>query len=180
MLGRLIASCFFVILSTLPASAFTDAETGLAVDLPQGRFAVSRAETAAPNDVAIDVELVGFDFPGTDQPGCQVTFLTIPANTALPQAQINEGMRRAVDISAGLLSGFLNVHSVELFDYAGIVGHEAITAPKGQDTLRARIVMLIMDTPRGRTSIICAGPTEELERLRDIARTVRDGVTPPS
>ena len=42
-----------------------------------------------------------------------------------------------------------------------------------------RIVLYIMETPRGRTAVNCSGNAETLAKAMSTYDLIRDGVTPP-
>lgn len=179
MLKRLFVTCLFTAAAAVPAMALTDEQSGLTLDLPEDRFVMAKIDAVVPNDVTFSVAPVRDEGNGPETAECQVSFVTIPGNATYEQSQINDFAAITINEMAGQFSAAFSVHSMDLFDHRGIAGQETIGAPQGIDVLRARLVMLTMETPRGRTSVYCAGPTEQLDHLLQVTRAIRDGVTPP-
>ena len=180
MIWRFLAICLVAaIASTGPAAAFTVPGLGLTIDLPEEQFVVRGKEPPAGVDMAYTI-LAGPETPSLEAEFyCQVNFTFFQPNNKFSQQELNVVAEPIMDQLAGEFSQVFAVQTMEVFTHRGVKGHQTIVGPLGRDVLRVRMALLTMDTPPGRTAISCAGPTEKLETLVELANAILDGVTPP-
>jgi hypothetical protein len=162
------------------AQSISDPQTGLAVTAPAGYIARS-APPRARYSAVIEVKR------GADRDtGCKVAFQPNAQSLSMSQAQINElagtPERRAV-IESSLGSLYL-VAAVEQVEHDGALGAVATAAFKPLPGLPARAgdmisVFYILETPTGRTTIVCVSEREVFAERRSEFDAVLRGVTLP-
>lgn len=165
-----------------PAFAAEDAETGLAVNLPE-TFVVEAAESPPPYNVTFGVK------SASDEPApltgekylCQVSFQDVPANADLTIEKINEqiGSPSWVAMAKDGMSSIFDFVSDASFELDGYKGHEFIGKPKQKNAEHVRLVLSMVETAKGRTAISCVTDADRLDAVLPAFHTIRDGVTPP-
>jgi hypothetical protein len=170
-------------ITPLLAAPVRDAATGLSVDPPAGYAAnaVPATQGQAPG-ARIAIRRTQ-DNP---QFGCQAAFAPASQNARLSQAQINETMgqsdwREAAQKAVSTLYTILSTELVE----NGAVRATVMVAdlkpdsrlPAGAD--RIRTYFAIMETPRGRTNLVCVAEKDSFPARRAEFDAILRGTTAP-
>jgi hypothetical protein len=180
MFGMMIGVVF--VLSSVVAAAQTvsDSQTGLAVTPPPGytaKAAPSRGRYTAVIEVKSDRDR---------DTGCRVAFHPIAQNSGLNQAQINvlagTTERRAVIEST--LGSLYQVTDIDQVEHAGVRGSVATATLKPLSGIPARAsdmisVFYLLETPPGRTMIVCVSEKQALIQRRNEFDALLAGVTLP-
>lgn len=166
-----------------PALAVEDAATGLAVSLPSADFTVEPsslrggyAASFGVNAVSGKPSLVGGQYL------CDVGFEPNPQSAEISQSDINTEVEKPewADMIAESMAVFFKFIDRQSFSLAGASGVEFIAIPNARDGETIRIVVSMLETPHGRTTVSCATSTDQLEEALPIFRAIRAGVTPPA
>ncbi|HWV21149.1 MAG TPA: hypothetical protein VN036_08980 [Devosia sp.] len=171
------------VLLAAPALAGEDAETGLAVTLPDA-FVVEAAPSPPPYNVTFGVKSASDD-PATltgEKYLCQVSFQSVPANAGLTRERINEqiGSPGWIAMAKDGMSSIFDFVSDSSFKLDGYKGHEFIGMPKQKNAEHVRLVLSMVETAKGRTAVSCVTDAERLDAVLPTFHTIRDGVTPPA
>ncbi|WP_064710152.1 hypothetical protein [Rhizobium bangladeshense] len=161
-----------------------DPASGLKINLSSD-FVVKRDLAKDPAfDVLFGIDPAFGQSPpvGTSNYLCGVTFRAASENAGATQAQINEmiaGEQWNVQARRSL-SANIALETAIAFDIDGITGVEFTGIPKvGADHEKVRLMMSMLETPKGRTTITCATTKARFEGVMPMFRTIRDGVSPP-
>ena len=177
-----------VILSSLLAQPvlaqdrFRDASTGFAITVP-APFAVERTKRRQ-FDVGVGLRTTTGSPPlvGTGQFICEAGFKAASQNNDLTREEINDFIqqpewRKLARATIGLV---FNVTKERTFMLAGFRGVEYQARPKfGPGAEDVRTLISIIETPKGRTSIICLTNKKTFQSSLALFRSVRNGVTLP-
>lgn len=161
------------------AEPVRDEASGLVITAPAGytaqkidggyRYAASYAvRKADPND-----------------PGCRVGFQVSPQNAGLSQAEINAFTAKPEwnDLIKATLALYYDVLSVQPFEQDGLSGAAVVGDIKpveGQPTLgEARSYFVLLDTPKGRTTVVCVAGRAQFDARRPEFEAVARSVQPP-
>lgn len=157
-----------------------DEATGLAVDPPPG-YAAHRTDAGQRYAAAFDIRK-----PDPSEPGCRVGFQESPQNAGLTQDQINAftAKKEWNDLIRATLALYYDVVSVEPFEQAGLAGAAVvgdIKPAEGQPpaNANARSYFVLLDTPRGRTTVVCVTAKEQFDQHRAEFEAVARSVQPP-
>ena len=178
------ASSLVLVAAILAAPAFAaeDAETGLAVTLPD-TFVVEAVESPPPYNVTFGVKSASDDpAPLTGEKYlCQVSFQSVPGNADLTEEKINEqiGSPSWVAMAKEGMASIFDFVSDSSFELDGYKGHEFIGKPKQKNAEHVRLVLSMVETAKGRTAISCVTDADRLDAVLPTFHTIRDGVTPP-
>ncbi|MBE9606921.1 hypothetical protein IAI18_18815 [Acetobacteraceae bacterium H6797] len=163
------------------AQPVMDNATGLAVNPPAGYQA--RQMPAGAGQTARIVMRRASDAADT---GCMAGFNDAKSLPGTTQAQINaEYEKRDMEaVAREAIGGIYDVRSTGRFDHAGVHGLLMVAdirplpniPPRSQ---QVRSMMVMLDTPKGRTTIVCVGEKAEFDaRLAEYEQVARS-VTPP-
>ena len=162
------------------AQTVSDLQSGLAVKPPAGytaKAAPGRGRYTAVIEVKRDSER---------DTGCKVAFHPIEQNSGLNQAQINALVdtpeRRAVIEST--LGTLYQVTDMEQVQHAGVRGSVATATLKPLPGLPTRAsemisVFYLLETPTGRTTIVCVADKQTIMQRRNEFDAVLKGVALP-
>jgi len=165
------------------AERVTDPATGLSVDPPDG-YAAQIAPPRPPNTAVIAVRR------GDDRDtGCQVAFRPAPENAQFTQAQLNAAVQQSTwrDNTTRTLGTIYDIDHSEPLPHAGIEGFlvEGMVRMRPGIPERAREIrnlFVILETPVGRTTLVCVGETADFAARRagflDIIRSTRPSAAP--
>lgn len=184
MSGRNLACAVLLAVVCAPAIAaepVRDEATGLSIAPPAG-YVATRAESDARYAAVYAVQKK--DEVDT---GCKVAFQPAVANPEQPLSQddINRFTRQKewTDLIRATLALRYNVASVEAFDHQGLMGAQVVAdfkpiegEPKTEDV---RSYLVVVDTPKGRTTIVCVGDKKTFEGRRKEFEAVARSVSPP-
>ncbi|WBL81353.1 hypothetical protein I3J27_13335 [Bradyrhizobium xenonodulans] len=162
------------------AETWSDAASGLRINPPAG-YTVHPMSLTAPFSVRASVKE-----PGDRDTGCQVAFEPLPQNARLSQADINRiaGDADWRERARWSIAAFSNVSEEQPYTQSGIVGVSMIAEMKptfaAPDRAKAlRNFMAILETAKGRTTIICTAEKEAFEHRRAAFLEAAHGVEPP-
>ena len=162
------------------AEPLSDPESGFAVDPPPGYTA-----TIIPPR---DKYSVGFEVKKADDDkdtGCQVAFQPAPQNADLSQQEINDLATSPewIDLARSTLSLVYDVRSADPFEHAGVRGlalvgdfKTEIDAPRAHEV---RSLLIILETPKGRVTVVCVGEKTTFDARRPEFESVARATTLP-
>lgn len=185
MLKALFPALAVTVLCAHPAFAVEDSATGLKVELSDDFIVEVAPFPVTPQyDVLIGVNAASGQPPivGNSDYLCGVAFVTAPQNAKLSQAEINAmidtpewGMQARAAMEA-----LMTFSTTEPFQLGDATGAEFVATPKiGPDHDNVRLVLSLVETPKGRTVVTCTATASTLKKAMPVFRTIRDGVTPP-
>lgn len=157
-----------------------DAATGLKVTV-DGDYLVEAWDLQQPYTAMIAVSgRNGHPFvPGETAPICIVAFQPLPDNAGTTQAQINANVPQWGKAVEAELAPALRFEAQETFEQNGLIGYQMITSPKGATSAKMRIVLSVLETPKGRTVVNCSGDAQTLTQAMPTYNLIRAGVTAP-
>lgn len=167
----------------VPAFAMEDEATGLAVELPEAEFTIEPSALTGQytanfgvNTVSGEPSLIGGKYL------CEVGFQPGPKNAGLSQDEINASVEAPewVTMAQGTMSSIFDFDGAEQFELAGATGYQFIAIPKQAGAQDVRVVLTMIETPKGRTAISCATNAQQLDKALPVFRAIRQGVTPPA
>jgi hypothetical protein len=170
-----------LLLSTAAQAApLRDGVTGLSVTPPPGYV----AEALVPGGG--HTARFAVRRPGETDVGCQVGFSPAPRNAVLSQTQINTMIDSDAwqDVAKAALAPVYDVTGAATADHAGIRNLILLADFKPRRELpptarEMRTYFAIMETPRGRTSIVCVGRKGEFSARRVEFDAVTLGTSTP-
>lgn len=169
-------------LAPLPALAFEDAATGFAFRAPPGF--VEAPTTRARFDAGVAVDVTG-GFPpiaGTSKHLCEAGFKAAAQNARLTQRQINARAadpKRLEQVKV-ILGVAFDVTAIRPDGAGEVLGAEIEAKPKiGPDHENIRVYLAIFETPKGRTTLICATTKDAWAKALPMFRDIRSGLTLP-
>lgn len=177
------AAAAFVFACLAPAFAqpVTDTASGLSATPPPGYTA--ELSQPRPRYVADISVRRAEDRPGM---GCRVGFQSAPQNNSLTQAQINEQSAKPEwrNLIRATMELIYNVTSIDSFEHDGIKGAVVIALIKPRDGLPPeaadiRNFLVMLETPKGRTNIVCVALKDSFETRRSEFEQVVRGATAP-
>lgn len=159
---------------------WSDAGSGLRINTPPG-YAIHPMSLSPPFAVRVAVK------EATDHDtGCQVAFEPLPQNARLSQADINRIASEPDwrERARWSIATFSDVSEEQPYSQDGIVGVSMIAEMKSTfaapDRAKAlRNFMAILETPKGRTTIVCTAEKEKFDGRRAAFLDVARGVEPP-
>ena len=162
--------------------SLSDPASGLAVSV-EGDYVVENWDLQAPYTAMIAVKgRNGHPFiPGeTMAPICVAAFQPLPENASATQAEINASVPEWVAQVEAIMAQAVRFEAREPFESKGLSGYRFVTTPLGPAfPAKMRLVLYVMETPRGRTLVNCSADAETLARAMPTYDLIRDGVTPP-
>jgi hypothetical protein len=176
------AGALAIFITSIPAIAepISDPATGFAVTAPPGY--VAQASTSSGRyTVAFNVKK-----PDDKDTGCLLGFLHIPAKAKFTQAEINAYSAKPdwANEIRNAFSRLYDITSLDPFEHAGAVGSVIVAdrkmppgTPARAGEIRAWLVVL--ETPKGRTSMACIAEKASFEARRSEFQAVARGVTLP-
>ncbi len=163
----------------LARSPFADPSTGFGID-PPAPF-VAEPTSRRQFDVGVGVKsTTGQPAPaGTGAYVCEAGFKAAPQNNALTRAEINAQMDKPewANLARAAIELAFNVTAQQRFTLQGFRGIEFRGSPKaGPGHENARMFMSMVETPKGRVTMVCiterAGFDRALARFRAIRATL--------
>jgi hypothetical protein len=162
------------------AEPWSDAGSGLRIN-PPSDYAVRPMSPTAPFSVRVAVKE-----PGDRDTGCQVAFEALPQNARLSQTEINRIASEPDwrERARWSIAAFSDVSEEQPYHQSDIIGVSLIAEMKptfaAPDRAKAlRNFMAILETPKGRTTIVCTAEKEKFESRRAAFLDVVQGVEPP-
>ena len=177
---RLLAIALPFWAAAATAAPLRDAATGLSVDPPPGYNAAAVPPSGAQ---AARFALRRSDDQDT---GCQLAYVSAPQNAGLTQAQINDLTRTPAlqGVARARLSPVYDVREQSLFEHGGILRVTLVADLRPRDGLPARALALrsffaILETPRGRTTMVCVADKTLFPARRAEFEAIARGIAPP-
>lgn len=172
-----------ILLGSTWAQRLTEPTTGLSVAAPVG-YNISITEARLPSIAAISIRRPT-DREGYD--GCQAAFRPVRQNESYSQAELN--MATGTDRWRGEIAQ--SIGSTYLIDYSepflhaqseGILLEGMIRMAQGVPGIYKdlRTLFIILETPRGRTSIVCVSDRQEFDGRRDEFLAISRSTTAPT
>jgi hypothetical protein len=165
------------------AELLRDDATGLSIQPPDG-YEAKKAEGDARYAVVYAVQK-----KGEVDTGCKVAFQpiqsTLPAEEKLNQDEINSLTRQKkwIDLIRATLAIRYNVATVEPFEQQGLAGAAVVADFQGAEgepkEAEVRSYLVVFDTPKGRTTIVCVGEKASFEGRRKEFEAIARSVAPP-
>jgi hypothetical protein len=166
------------------AEPVRDEASGLAIQPPDG-YAATRAE-GDPRYVAV----YAVQKQGEVDTGCKIAFQPTQAQPgasepALSQAEINAFTQKKewIDLIRATLALRYEVATVEPFPHAGLSGAAVVADFKPIEgepkTAEVRSFLVVYDTPKGRTTIVCVGDKAGFEKRKSEFEAIARSVSPP-
>lgn len=175
----LVAAAFVLVSVAAQATPVHDEASGLVIDAPPG-YAAHKIDGgfryAASYAVRKDDQ---------SDPGCRVGFQVSPQNAGLSQAEINAFTAKPEwnDLIKATLALYYDVISVEPFEHNGLAGAAVVGDIKpveGQPPMaEARSYFVLLDTPKGRTTVVCVVGKAQFDARRPEFEAVARSVQPP-
>lgn len=161
--------------------SLSDAATGLTVSV-EGDYVVENWPLQPPYTAMIAIKgRSGHPFIAgeTVAPICIAAFLPLSENTSATQVEINAAVSEWIARVEETMAQAVRVETREPFEFKGLAGQKLVATPLGTFTAKTRIVLYVMETPRGRTVVNCSANAETLAKAMPTYDLIRDGVTPP-
>lgn len=165
---------------TAMAAPLRDSTTGLTVDPPPG-YVAKHATPGQRQAARISVQR-----PQDTELGCQVAYSPAPQNAGMSQQDINAAMASEAWQSAArrALSMLYDLSGARTVDYGlfRAVMMQGSFKPRPDLPPRAQQITTffgLMETPRGRTHIVCIAEKADFPQRRPEFEAVVRGVTPP-
>ncbi|GLK80139.1 hypothetical protein [Methylopila turkensis] len=172
-----------VALAILPFAAAAepvrDEPSGLTIDPPAG-YSAEKIDGGQRYAAAFNVKKAG-----ADEPGCRVGFQASPQNAGLTQEEINAFTAKPewTDLIKATLALYYDVASVDPFEQGGLAGAAVIgdiKAAEGETQAPdARSYLVLLDTPKGRTTLVCVAARADFDARRAEFEAVARAVQPP-
>jgi hypothetical protein len=174
-----------VILSLSPAvQAFEHKQTGFGVDLPAEFIVDPDIDQMDDYDILVGINPAsGEPAPADSNPHvCQAGFQGSTANQGLRQKQINALARDDlwIDTIVQSFEPLMKILAYEGFTQSGIAGLQLMTTPRmGPNAENTWLVFNIMETPKGRTMLVCTATRDGIWPALPVFQRIRQGIIPP-
>lgn len=159
----------------------SDPGTGLAVSVT-GDYLVEPWELQPPYSAMIAVKgKDGHPFipDETVAPICIAAFQPMSDSAGLTQAELNAALPEWAGRMEDELGSVMRFEAREPFEHRGLAGYRFVTTPLGTFTAKVRIVLYVMETPKGRTVVNCSANAETFAKAMPTYDLIRNGVTAP-
>ncbi len=168
--------------AALAQNSFADPATGFGL-APPAPFAIEPT-TRRQFDVGVGIKSAsGQPAPaGTSPYVCEAGFKAAPQNASLTQAEINAQMEKPewVRLIRATIELAFNVTAERRFTLQGFRGIEFQGSPKaGPGHENARMVMSMVETPKGRVTMVCVTERSGFDRALPQFRAIRATITLP-
>lgn len=162
------------------AEAVRDDSTGLSIDPPEG-YEVRTLPSTDQYAAIFEVKK-----PGDKDTGCRVAFQNAPTNASLSQEQINDQTSKEEwgKMVRSNLEKSYEVQDLNTFEHTGVKGAAIVgdIKPRAELPPRAqevRTLLVILETPKGRTSTVCVGEKDDFANRRPEFEQVARATTLP-
>ena len=169
-------------LAAVPAAAdpVKDETSGLGVAPPSG-YAATAVPARPPYTVMYDVKR-----PDDTDTGCKVGYNAAPQNASFSQAQLNEvaGTPERKQVIEGMLGSLYEISGMDVVEHAGVRGFRISGTFKPRPGMPERAqqvatVFYMMETPKGRTTIVCVADRDNLDARKKDFEALMQGTTMP-
>ncbi|GLK56513.1 hypothetical protein JOD31_002546 [Methylopila capsulata] len=177
-LGTATAISGLLVATAAAADPVRDEATGLAIDAPAG-YVAEKIDGGARYAASFAIRK-----GDGAEPGCRVGFQAAPQNAGLSQAEINAFTAKSEwsDLIKATLALYYDVVSVAPFEQGGLAGSAVVgdvKATDGQPAPDARSYFVLVDTPKGRTTVVCVADKAAFDARRAEFEAVARSVQPP-
>jgi hypothetical protein len=166
--------------SAVHADGVKDPDSGLGVAPPQG-YAASAASPRPPYSILYDVKR-----PDDRDTGCKVGYHAAPQNASFSQAELNDlaSKPERKQVIEGTLGALYELDALDLVEHAGVKGYAASGTFKARPGMPERAqqiatVFYIMETPKGRTTIVCVAERDDVAARKPEFEALLHGTTMP-
>ncbi|MGL4634601.1 MAG: hypothetical protein ACRCWF_01335 [Beijerinckiaceae bacterium] len=179
----ILAGAFFCCVNAVQAQGFQDPSTGFGVK-PPAPFKAEQTTNRRQFDVGVGISSsTGKPAPkGTGTHVCEAGFKAAPQNADLSIADINkltDTPQRQKQVRDTIEMIFL-VTRTRTFTLQGVRGLEFEGRPRfGPDAENARMMMSMIETPKGRVTKVCVTSRAEIDKALPQFRAIRAGLTLP-
>ena len=169
----------FTLSGAFAAEPLRDDATGLAV-LPPDGYKAERAEGDARYAVVFAVQKAD-----EAETGCKIAFQAAPQNAGLTQPEINAFTQKKewTELIRATLSLRYDVASVMPFEQGGLAGAAVVADFKTTEgepkTAELRSYLVLIDTPKGRTTVVCVGDKAGFDARKPEFEAIARAVSPP-
>ncbi len=168
----------------IAAEPVRDEATGLVLQPPDG-YEARKAE-GDPRYAAV----YAVQKKGEVETGCKIAFQASQApgadpSEALSQTDINDFTKKKewTDLIRATLALRYDVSTVEPFEHQGLMGAAVVADFKPIEgepqSTEVRSYLVVLDTPKGRTTIVCVGEKKSFAGRKSEFESVARSVTPP-
>lgn len=181
LFGPVLLLAVMVLAGCSQTHSLSDAASGLAVSV-EGDYVIENWPLQQPYTAMIAIKgRNGHPFIAgeTAAPICIAAFLPLPENASTTQAEINASVSEWVAQVQEMMAQAVRFEANEPFEFKGLAGQKFIATPLGPFSAKMRIVLYVMETPKGRTLVNCSANAETLAKAMPTYDLIRDGVTPP-
>jgi hypothetical protein len=159
----------------------TDDTTGLAVSV-EGDYLIEAETPQGLYTATIGIKgRNGHPFISepTKVPICTASFQPMPEAAALTQAELNAlSPQWSAEVEKSLAAQ-VRFEAREPFEFKGVSGYKFVLSPSDTFSAQMRIVLYVMQTPKGRTVLNCSGSATTLAEAMPTYELMRDGLTLP-
>jgi len=164
------------------ASAFTDKASGFSIIPPAGFMA--KQSSHKRHDVAVVVNSTTRSPPAVNSDGtlCKLAYKSAPQNNKLTREHINAivSSPARITIVKSAFERIFRISKADLFVHAGYKGLELHGTPKsGPNAANARVFISLVETRKGRASLICATASGAFASALKDFRAIRSGMIVP-
>jgi hypothetical protein len=165
------------------AQRFDDPGSGFAVN-PPAPFVTEQTSNRRQFDVGVGINSkTGTpSVKGTGTHVCEAGFKAAPQNASLSIAEINKltDTKERQQQVRGIIEFAFAISSQRTFTMQGVRGLEFQGQPKlGPDAENARMFMSMIETPKGRVTIVCVTSRAEFNKALPQFRAIRASITLP-
>lgn len=162
------------------AEGYSDPESGLGVTAPSG-YEVNAMPARGKNGVVVSVKRAS-----DRDTGCQVGFAEAPANNKYSQKDINAQMetREHQELARATIGVLYETKKIETFKSGEVTGLVITADIKPREGIPPRAqeisnLMILLETPKGRTSVVCVGEKSDFAKRRPEFEQIARGATLP-
>jgi hypothetical protein len=179
---KLVPVALLAFASTAWAQAFSDRNSGFSITPPAPYFA--KASRRPQFDVGASIQSkTGFPpIAGNSGSVCEAGFNATSANQGMSPA----ALRKAIEskewrsVARSSIAILFQIQSERLFTLQGYRGIEFAVIPKaGPDAANARLLLSIVETARGRVTLICGTTRSAYPRARFGFNSIRSSINLP-
>jgi hypothetical protein len=181
--GRAAIIAALMIASGTTSAFYQDPTTGFALTPPKG-WTVEQSSGRRQFDVGVTVNPdAGRPRKAGNGPGvCEAGFKAAANNAGLTQKEINDLVNKPewVKLARTTIELVFQISGQQRFTLQGFRGIEFQGRPKaGPNAENARIFMSIVETPKGRVSMVCAIDKADFAGALPKLRAIRAGINLP-
>ena len=164
------------------ASTFTDKASGFSITPPAGFTA--KQSSHKRHDVAVVINSTSRNPPAVNADGslCKLAYKSAPQNNKLTRERINAIVTSParITIVKSAFERIFRISKADIFVHAGYNGLELHGTPKsGPNAANTRVFISLVESRKGRASLICATASRAFASALKDFRAIRSGMTVP-